>query len=64
MKFTVDQNLCIGCGACEGICPQVFEMPDDKAQVILDPVPADLQPGACLAEDGCPVGAISHSNKD
>ena len=64
MKFTVDQNLCIGCGACEGICPKVFEMPDDKAQVILDPVPTDLQIDACSAEDSCPVDAISHSNQD
>lgn len=64
MKFTVDQDLCIGCGACESICPKVFAMPDDKAQVILDPVPADLQAGALSAEDSCPVSAITHSNKD
>ncbi|WP_372846006.1 ferredoxin [Pontiella sp.] len=64
MKFAVDQNKCIGCGACEGICPKVFEMPDDKAQVILDPVPETLRKCALDAEDGCPVGAITHSNKE
>ncbi|WP_372795926.1 ferredoxin [Pontiella sp.] len=62
MKFTVDQNQCIGCGACESICPDVFKMPDDKAQVILNPVPENRQPDALAAEDGCPVGAISHTN--
>ena len=61
MKFKVDPNLCIGCGVCEGICPTVFEMPDDKAQVILDPVPADVQESAFDAESACPVGAITHT---
>ncbi|WP_372806464.1 ferredoxin [Pontiella sp.] len=61
MKFEVDQDLCIGCGACEGTCPEVFEIPDDKSQVKLTPVPKELQASALAAEDGCPVGAISHT---
>ncbi len=60
MKFTVDQELCIGCEACNGICPEVFEFPNDKSQVKLDPVPAALQESALKAEKGCPVEAISH----
>ncbi len=64
MKFTVDQHQCIGCGACEGICPDVFRMSDDKAQAILNPVPENLRPDALSAEDGCPVCAISHTNED
>ena len=60
MKFTVDQELCIGCGACEATCPKVFELEGDKSQVILDPVPEELQESALQAEDGCPVDAISH----
>jgi len=34
MKPTVDQELCIGCGTCQELCPEVFEVQDDKAQVI------------------------------
>ena len=60
MKFTVNQDLCIGCGACEATCPEVFELVDDKSSVKLDPVPDETQAGALSAEDGCPVGAISH----
>lgn len=60
MKFTVDQNLCIGCGACEETCPEVFELPGDTSQVKLEPVPEGLQDAALAAEEGCPVGAISH----
>ena len=61
MKFTVDQDLCIGCGACEDTCPEVFELPADTSQVKLDSVPEDLQQSALDAEEGCPVDAISHT---
>lgn len=61
MKFLVDQNLCIGCGACEETCPEVFELVGDTSHVKLDPVPEDLQESAFAAEDGCPVGAISRA---
>ncbi|MDF7800106.1 ferredoxin [Pontiellaceae bacterium B1224] len=64
MKFNVDQNLCIGCSACELACPEVFEMPDEKSRVILDPVPTSLQNKALDAEGICPVGAITHSDKE
>jgi len=60
MKFTVDQDLCIGCEACNGISPEVFEFPDDKSHVKLDPVPVTLQESALKAEENCPVQAISH----
>ena len=61
MKFKVDQELCIGCAACEGVCPQVFEMrDDDKAHVIIDTVSAELEESALEAEESCPVEAISH----
>ncbi|MBT8041842.1 MAG: ferredoxin [Pontiella sp.] len=60
MKFTVDQETCIGCGACEETCPEVFVV-DDTSTVKLDDVPADLEASALEAEEGCPVDAISHT---
>lgn len=59
MKFTVDQETCIGCGACEGTCPEVFEV-DDVSSVKLADIPGELQDSALEAEAGCPVDAISH----
>ena len=60
MNFKVDQDLCIGCGACEATCPEVFELVDDKSQVKLTPVPEEFHQCALDAESGCPVTAISH----
>ena len=60
MFFNVDQDECIGCGACEETCPDVFELINDKSQVKLNPVPEEFQKSALNAENGCPVEAISH----
>ncbi len=60
MKMKVDPDLCTGCGLCVDTCPEVFVMGDSVAEVILDPVTSDLEDCAKDAEDGCPVGAISH----
>ncbi len=60
MKFTVDQNTCVGCEACQGIAPEVFEFPDGTSRVMIDPVPLELQKSALSAEENCPVCAISH----
>jgi len=32
----VDVDLCIGCGSCVEVCPEVFELRDEKAWVISD----------------------------
>ncbi len=60
MRFIIDRDLCVGCEACNGISPEVFEFPDGKSKVRLDPVPAALQESALKAEESCPVEAISH----
>lgn len=59
MSISVDQELCISCGACIDTCPEVFDWnEDDKAHTIVDDVPADMEEQAQEAADSCPTDAI------
>ena len=59
MKLKVNKDLCIGCGACQAVCPEVFEIEDDGfAGVIVDEVKDELKEDAIDAKEGCPTGAI------
>ncbi|MEL1133851.1 ferredoxin [Desulfitobacterium sp. THU1] len=60
MIAKVNRESCIGCGACESVCPKVFQMDEEGlAIVIATPVPQDEEAGAQEAADGCPVEAIT-----
>ena len=58
MKAAVDQETCIGCEVCVGICPDVFEMDGDVAVAKADDIPDHLAESATEAADSCPVDAI------
>ena len=59
MKTSVDRDLCIGCGLCADICPEVYEMDDESiAKVIVDVIPAEAEETAKDAASSCPVEAI------
>ena len=58
MRVIVDKELCTGCGLCVDTCPEVFEMGDDTAQVIADPIPESAETAARQAADKCPIEAI------
>lgn len=57
MKVTVTDS-CTSCGLCVETCPEVFQMGDDMAEVVADPVPAAYEASAQQAADECPVEAI------
>lgn len=60
MKVKVDQNACIGCGACVSICPDVFSFNDEGfAQAITEAVPEEDVERVREAIEGCPTEAIS-----
>jgi ferredoxin len=55
-KAKVNQDLCIGCGTCESMCPTVFKVEDGKSHVIAE------ECGDCNCQetaDSCPVNAIT-----
>lgn len=56
MNAKVDQELCIGCGLCASMAPEVFVMNDDgKAEACEG---ANVDATAQEAADSCPVSAI------
>ncbi len=56
MPVTVDKDVCIGCGACVGVCPTGAMELDDEGKANCDPdVCCDC--GACVGT--CPMSAIS-----
>ncbi|MBS5948755.1 MAG: ferredoxin [Clostridium sp.] len=59
MKAFVDENTCISCGLCEGICPEVFSLESGVSQAKEGPVAAEYEDATREACDSCPVTAIS-----
>ena len=57
-RVYVDEDECIGCGSCEEICPEVFEL-DEATQkaLVIQPEggPEDLVEEA---SEACPVDCI------
>ena len=57
MKTQVTED-CIACNRCVEICPEVFEMGDELAEVKVDEVPSDYEDAVREAADECPTSAI------
>ncbi len=59
MKVTVDASTCVGCGLCEQLCPEVFQVQGDGV--------AHVKAQSCDQHDlndiaqQCPVNAIKVS---
>ena len=60
MKFKVDENLCICCGACQAICKEVFEISDEGFAIAKDEEIKDeeVKEQAVSAMESCPTDAI------
>ncbi|MCX6740643.1 MAG: ferredoxin [Candidatus Parcubacteria bacterium] len=58
MKPIINREMCIGCGMCENICPEVFKLNDGKSEVINLPDYTVFKEKIEQAKDSCPVQAI------
>ena len=59
MKVVVERDQCIGCGYCEGECPEVFQLDDENISTVINnnPEKIDMNKIKEIAP-GCPTGAI------
>jgi ferredoxin len=53
----VEQEECTGCGLCEEVCPEVFQMNEDDVSEVHDEEGASEEK-IQEAIDGCPVECI------
>lgn len=62
MKVFVDPDLCIACGACIDVAPEIFDYDDEGlSHAIVDEVPEDQEDLAREAIDICPTEAIKEA---
>jgi ferredoxin len=54
----IDMEVCIGCGTCAELCPEVFELNDDEKAVVIGPDKCDTC-DCQEAVDNCPVECIT-----
>ena len=60
MKVVVNHNNCIGCGACESICPEVFQINDEGLSSVIGKEEDfnNFKDEIQDAVDSCPTSAI------
>ena len=58
-RIALDEERCVGSGACEALAPDFFEVGDDGVVAVLRPVPeADEVPDVAAAVQQCPTRAL------
>ena len=64
MKVKVNQEACIGCGACQAIVPEVFEIDDNGLAIAKEEeIKESLVEDVVDAVEGCPTSAIEEINE-
>lgn len=58
MEPRVERDLCISCGACASIAPDIFELDDESISVVIGPVTAINKGNVIEAAEACPTSAI------
>jgi len=53
------EDTCTACGLCSETCPEVFQLGDVIAEVLVDEVPPEYEDSVQEAAEDCPVQAIA-----
>ncbi len=66
MKVVVNHNNCIGCGACESICPEVFQINDEGLSSVIGKEEDfnNFKDEIQDAVDSCPTSAIEYGAEE
>ncbi len=57
MKVSINED-CVACELCVETCPEVFQMGDDYAEVMVETVPEAYEDAVEEAADLCPTDSI------
>lgn len=60
----IDENLCQGCGNCEAICPEVFEVKEDGLSHVIASDLRGLEGCIEAAVENCPEDAITFEEEE
>lgn len=64
MKFKVNSDACICCGACAAICEDVFKISDDEGYAVAkddEVTDEEVKEQAIEAMESCPTSAIEEA---
>ena len=63
ISIEIDKDLCICCGNCEAIAPEIFKLDEDMKSSIQENATIDEEKALEAAKD-CPAEAITVTNKE
>lgn len=58
LKITVDRHSCCGYGACNEVCPEIYQLERGLVALTTDIVPQGLEEKAIEGAESCPQSAI------
>lgn len=65
MKITINEEACIGCGACHDICESVFDIGDNGLAFVKNDINIEDNKDDILdAIESCPTSAISDNKEE